>query len=262
MADKTITPQNEPMFPMGKKPDPTKPKPRWIAKGSKYHDPRKDERHENPGEEKITIRECDKEIHMSPPGHADNQVYGQAIDARLAIHFIRNLWRELDRGSVFELYRKTKNFLQSKDNNSDDFSFLEKEEKRKLLETFICLIDLLRYSSGLTVSRSMLLKILSQPESRGVRFYLALKNPKDSSSIADLQDGIFTLVMVGVDDTGTDLHYEYHPEKHTKGDQIPDVDTTSLAGEYPAPSGAVSDVGPTFDEANTQFPLWKYAMYK
>lgn len=254
-------------------------KPRWIAKGTKYHDPGEVATTQS-GEEKITIRECDKEIHMETPNRPDHQVYGEPIDARLAIHFIRNLWRAIDEDLVFQIYNKTKNLFQPDEKEKlekmekieqkeqkeqkpdDDFSGFSKPEIKKILKSFNCFVKLLQYSAGLTASRSMLLKILSQPESRGVRFYLALKNPEDFSKKANLDDGIFTLVMVGVDDTGTDLHYEYDANNHARGDQIPKVDTTSLPGEYPAPSGAVGDDGPVFVDGKTHFPLLKYAMYK
>jgi hypothetical protein len=222
--------------------DKTKNPIKWIAKGTSFH--RKGDKPTHPpGQQPINIRECPKDIVM---GAGDMHQYGQPIDAMLAIHYIRELWKEIQSRSTFEMYNKTKGF---------DFSLLTEEDHKKIIRSFTWLVGLLKYSAALTVSRSMLLKLLSQPECCGVRFYLGLERPDLSTEPKEK----FTLVMVGVDNEGVDLNYEYHPNVRTS-DSVPDVETMSLSGEYPAPSGLIGDNGPMMNEDATPYPLFKYAM--
>src|ERR1700752_2897767 len=77
------------------------------------------------------------------------------------------------------------------------------------------LIELLRNSFAVTMDKSILLKTLSQPECEGIRYYLAMKRrpenqykQKDEVELTDSEGKPvkLTLVTVGVDKVGTDLH--------------------------------------------------------
>jgi hypothetical protein len=72
--------------------------------------------------------------------------------------------------------------------------------------------------------------------------------------------GTLSLVTVGIDKTGKDLHYEYDPQKHTF-DVIPNIETTSLPCEYPSrpPEGMFRK---TDAKDLEPYVLYRYAMPK
>lgn len=95
--------------------------------------------------------------------------------------------------------------------------------------------QLLITSFGMTLDRSLILKILSQPGCEGVRFYLCEKKGK-------LKDEFFiSLALVGVDQMGQDLLYVEQDDP--KKNPFKHVTTTSLTGEYGHPPTARKIVG-------------------
>jgi hypothetical protein len=141
---------------------------------------------------------------------------GKAIDANLAIAFIKNFHDKLP-----EIPKK---FLNGN-------KFVDQEPSKKDLTEFEdWVINLLKYSSAITFDKSVLLKTLSQPECEGIRFYLCLKEisvePKE----------VLSLVTVGIDRKGKDLGYDFSSEKR---DEIKtgniNVATQSYNSEYAHP---------------------------
>lgn len=146
-------------------------------------------------DQEISITEINRSFSMGD-GYMP---YGVAVDAPLAIQLIRNFW------------------LRLKEQVPDENAWI-----RKTLEK----------SRAITLDKNMLLKVLSQPESEGLRFYLCLKN-------TNAGEEVFSLVVVGVDENGKDLLYEYNRETHQSG--IRNVATTSLIAEYGHPPGMTDE---------------------
>ena len=187
----------------------------------------------------------------------------------LAIHFIRKLWDYISEIEVFKIYNETRrivanNTIQSRNRGKTKVGTKGTALKFTAFDyakAFNPLVELLRYSAGITASRSMLLKILSQPECSGVRFYLALKDREkaDADRKAARFQRKFSPVMVGVDKKGTDLNYTYDT-KYADKDNIPNIETRSLSGEYPGTSGLITPFGPKKMEGVTPYPLFQYAI--
>ena len=236
----------------------------WIIKGSQYdkNKPLFDEK--SPG---IKVWEL------------SDQVNGEPVDARYAIFFIRNLWSKLhekkkirkDRtlkrleelyGRIKAVLEQTKQSEKTKAEINDARSTLEKRIKRDQQ----WLINLLKQSFGLTFDKSALLKTLSQPGCEGIRFYLCMTDHYEGYELAkegedeeeDKYLGTLSLVTVGVDKAGKDLHYEYEADKHTFP-KIPDIETQSLPCEY-----FTKPLGSIFKNEDVQdlepYVLYKYAM--
>lgn len=117
------------------------------------------------------------------------------------------------------------------------------------------LVDMLKRSSAITIDKNTLLKTISQPGCEGIRFYPCKK-------IVELSDGtkqaFISLVTVGVDINGKDLHYNFDKTLLEKGLAGSDLKNTSLVGEYnqPPPYNKASSTQ-TFDE---KYVLLQYAM--
>jgi len=114
--------------------------------------------------------------------------------------------------------------------------------------------NLLRRSSGITVDKNVLLKTISQPGCEGIRFYLCKKliTLSDSS-----KETFASLVMVGVDADGKDLHYDFVREKLSGGLLAADITNTSLVSEYTTPPPPRTLTSQTIDD---KFVLLQYAL--
>ena len=117
--------------------------------------------------------------------------------------------------------------------------------------------DVLSHSSAITIDKNNLLKTISQPGCEGVRFYLCKKT-------VTLTDGskqtLASLVTVGVDINGKDLHYNFEKGKLADGLIKADVATTSLVSEYgypPPPPYNVAGSSSSFDD---KYVLLQYAL--
>jgi len=111
------------------------------------------------------------------------------------------------------------------------------------------------------------LKTLSQPECEGIRYYLAMKRTKDDKGkdLPELLDSQgkpvkLTLVTVGVNKQGFDLHFKFDPDKH-KTTEIPDIENESLCTEYPRTPGIAEKYKVSLP-ALEPYVLYRYAMLK
>ena len=90
---------------------------------------------------------------------------------------------------------------------------------KKENEDFIWIKNLIEKGPGVTFDKNILLKMISQPRCEGIRFYPALKSKG--------KEFFLSLVIVGVNSEGYDLHYNEGDKK------IMDAYITkSLTGEY------------------------------
>ena len=223
------------------------------------------------------------------------EIFGLPVHARLAVFYIRKLWREIEKKRMLTIHRDTRSVFavlrqhldkNAKEFDKDDFVKQLNELDRRWEEANNWLIELLRNSFALTMDKSILLKTLSQPECEGIRYYLAMKRTSEPASIESSTAGAqhekgnddddkneqareivlrdskgkpvkLTLVTVGVDKKGSDLHYEYKPSKHTL-DTIPDIENDSLVTEYPRTPG-ISKVHKTGMNELEPYVLYKYA---
>lgn len=128
-----------------------------------------------------------------------NTPYGVAVDAPLGVQLIRNFWERLKQ---------------------------EVPDEKSWVRTT------LQQSRAITLDKNVVLKVLSQPRSEGVRFYLCLKKPSSGPEV-------LSLVAVAVDADGKDLLYEYNEDIHKAG--IANIPTTSLIAEYGHPPGAMEE---------------------
>jgi hypothetical protein len=243
---------------------------KWIAKGKIY------KVLGTPGVEKavdadINIQESDA-IKM-PDGR---KIFGEPVNARLAIFYIRKLWKEIERNRLLSIYDDTHAFFELLRKEFKGSEGLDREEFLRKLREFNdrwkdannWLIELLRNSFGITMDKGILLKTLSQPDCEGIRNYLAMKKKREEkgSKNGEVEDSegfpvILTLVTVGVDKQGTDLHYEYEDDKHTV-DSIPDIENESLSFEYPGTSGIPPGEHKLKLPALQPYVLYKYAIHK
>lgn len=210
---------------------------KWIALGQTLNSVQTGRPQEISG---IEIHEIEGEQTITIP-EAERMVAGIPIDADLAIFFIRKLWHAVDKYSLATIAKDTKENLEDlfallpKDFKKDNDDFLEKKMSAindLALKAENWLVTLLGNSFAITISKSMLLKTLSQPCCEGVRFYLCLKDfpkpPKDPKV-----PGILTLATVGVDRENRDLHYKSPREEHDpKSKKILKVDNVSFCSEY------------------------------
>jgi hypothetical protein len=166
---------------------------------------------------------------------------GSPVDANLAVQFIRNFFK------YYKIYKRDyQQNLESIKTNQNFAELLDFHEKthEKTTRLHDSLVDL---TYGMTLEKDMILKIISQPKCEGVRFYLCARK-----AIQDNQMHL-SLVTVGVDKDGYDLHY--NKKSTVKANQIArgvqDLNTQSLTGEYftPPPPTSTSQL---FEETSTQ----------
>jgi hypothetical protein len=122
--------------------------------------------------------------------------------------------------------------------------------------------QLLVHSAAITIDKSVLLKMLSQPGCEGVRFYLCRKEEEVELPGGATETMAFaSLVTVGVDSSGQDLHYHYQPGSLEGGLTESSLSNTSLIAEYGSPppppkNFALTAAGDYFDD---RYALLKYA---
>lgn len=162
-------------------------------------------------QDNLQIYETPMSVDMEE-GKGDNQPYGIPIHAKLGIALIADFQAMLTK------------ILEK----------VQSPELSALLDTGLSdnLIALLQRSSAITIDKNVLLKTLSQPGCEGVRFYLCKKVLDDAEG---KQTAYASLVTVGVDGAGKDLHYEYKHGSLAEGLAVADVNTTSLVTEFSAP---------------------------
>jgi len=246
---------------------------KWIAKGEKFK-PGANPNPSEPGD--INIKESGKGLQMP---HPHGQRFGSAIDAKLAVSYIRLLWDTVDGRRLRNLAEDTKQALRNVD---DLFHSFTEEDKKRLDEAYSIvaenaekaqhwLVKLLDASAAITMDKNLILKTLSQDECQGLRFYLCMKHKPlfEKEQVEDgsvdklshgLGDKILTLCTVGVCKDGKDLFYDYPEERAQSrvGSPIPDIEDESLALEYPFVSGLLCSK-PFSDPDLTLYPLYKYA---
>jgi hypothetical protein len=137
--------------------------------------------------------------------------FGLPISANLAIQLITQAYTKASDAA------KTLHAIEILDDN-----------KKKYYQQFSYLKDLLSFNYGVTFDKTILLKILGQPNCEGLRCYLC-KRPDEYKSQIDDQDSHFSLVLVGVDSQGFDLNYDVIKEVTAN------VTTKSMVAEYGYP---------------------------
>lgn len=155
----------------------------------------------------LTVEETAMSVDMDPAS-VTKQPYGIPVSAKLAIALMADFQ---------DMIRP----ISEQEDASD--------ELKKLLIR----------SSAITIDKNGLLKTLSQPGCEGIRFYLCKK-------IVTLSDGskesFASLVTVGVDADGKDLHYDFVKDRLSDGLLAAAISNTSLVSEYGAPPPTTSGV--------------------
>jgi hypothetical protein len=161
-----------------------------------------------------------------------DDAYGMPITANLAIAMISSFQAMLK-----PLKSKTEKILLEFEKSNEEkynqfFKDLNESEKHDWEKYFMNLRDLLEISSAITIDKNIILKTLSQPKCEGIRFYLCIK-------IID-EKPIISLVTVGVDEDGKDLHYDVQAsvEASLRADnslKTTQVENMSLISEYGSP---------------------------
>jgi hypothetical protein len=151
----------------------------------------------------ITVEETAMSVDMEP-GSTDKQPYGLPISAKLAIALIADFQHMIRPGGGTS----------------------EEDELKQLLLK----------SSAITIDKNGLLKTLSQPGCEGIRFYLCKKTVAKTDGS---KESLASLVTVGVDSAGKDLHYNYVEGTLSDGLVAATLANTSLVSEFasPPPSG-------------------------
>lgn len=170
----------------------------------------------------LSVEETAMSVDMDP-GSTDKKPYGIPVSAKLAIALMADFQ---------QLIQPTEG------------------------ETSNALKELLIRSSGITVDKNTLLKTLSQPGCEGIRFYLCKK--KLSLEDGSKQDYV-SLVTVGVDTDGKDLHYNFVREKLSGGLLAATLINTSLVSEYSAPPPPRTFTA-TEESLNDKLVLLQYAL--
>lgn len=118
------------------------------------------------------------------------------------------------------------------------------------------LVDMLKRSSAITIDKNTLLKTIAQPGCEGIRFYPCKK-------IVELADGtkqaFISLVTVGVDINGKDLHYDFVKGSLAKGLSVASVANTSLVSEYGWPPPPPKTKDNSMALSNDKWVLLEYA---
>ncbi|MVN23272.1 hypothetical protein [Mucilaginibacter arboris] len=188
---------------MSKKPSSEKTSITWKTWGMKYDRTKPDEPIEN-GEIDI-FEEC-RSVNMD----SKQKPYGRPIDADTAVHLISNYIKFVE-----EAFPHLN--LKSENLSAEHLDFVD-----------TTLIDIFKVSYGITYDKNILLKLLSQPKCEGIRSYLCLREPKKNPHIS--------LVLVGVDCDGNDLHYRKKDTiKKNSSNGIDEITTQSLTGEFAHP---------------------------
>lgn len=247
---------------------------KWIAKGQIYKEQTPVNNPPYPKDD-IPIPESEEDgLHM--PG--GKNIFGEPVDARLAVFYIRKLWKKVLGSNVLTIAEDTKALFDELKSmfEEEEAKSIDKDALNKKLDQVLktveeannWLISLLDNSFGITLDKNTLLKTLSQPGCEGMRFYLALKDKPDKRKQASENDGtsvplpvILTLVSVGVNQKAEDLHFEFYPEKQDFNN-IPHIDNSSLCTEYPRTPLLVGKKGPYPSAELDPYVLYRYSMFK
>lgn len=166
--------------------------------------------------------------------------YGMPIDARLAVALIAAWQKKVD-GLKEKLFEEKRELS------------LNREER----DSFKAL---LKRSSAITVDKNIILKTLSQPGCEGLRFYLCMKSEPSKD---EKETDFLSLVTVGVNEYGRDLHYSYDDKNGIKGMKALKA-SYSMLSEYNSPppppyniSKAKSFIEDSFDK---RYAILKYAL--
>ena len=201
----------------------------WKVQGRKFDSDNPDEPCDD---QELTIPQT--KLCVQLPGYEDMPL-GRHIDANLAVHFISNFLKHIKTIYYPDPSPEFQEFLNDPKNEEfNSFVTKTRDFHRRVLE--------LNY--GMSIDKNILLKVLSQPDCEGVRFYLCFK-PND-----DPKKQKISLVMVGIDCEGRDLNYTFTSDTVTyyKGNEqgvivpakagkkaIKNVVTQSSTGEYVTP---------------------------
>lgn len=253
------------------------PDKRWLSIGRRYNanDPN------NPSVLKeIPVMEMARSVSMDEdvdPGTHRKEPYGQPIDAPLAVHLISNLLVSLKKYNIMptlEEYDFQLGVNARTEGANDDKGEARQEATPEVLRGIDpkiglqWMIHLLVHSKAITFDKSPLLKIISQPKCEGVRFYLCLTphkqkpTPKDTHSdispFAPLEDGVLSLVLVGVDEKGHDLNYDGPINKNSQHPDLTTLADGSVLDEYGHPPGTGFTFSPK-TAGESAYTLWTYA---
>ncbi|HEY0245601.1 MAG TPA: hypothetical protein VGC01_08570 [Mucilaginibacter sp.] len=147
---------------------------------------------------------------------------GMPVDANLAVKYIRNFLNNF-KIRVTEPHTHAKSLASA--GKAEELYEIVKEHK-KFHDS------LLKMTYGMTVEKDMALRILSKPKCEGLRFYLCAKQLKPED------DWNMSLIVVGVNEKGVDLHYDLKDTIKPYNSQMTDgedYNTQSLTGEYVTP---------------------------
>jgi len=181
-------------------------KPRWKTDGKELPPDYTPGNFEAMDAIDLVVEETPMSVDMDPAA-TDQQPYGIPVSAKLAVALMADF----------------QNLIQPTDQ-------AEQDELKALLVR----------SSAITIDKNGLLKTLSQPGCEGIRFYLCRK-------VVTLNDGskeaFASLVTVGVDAAGKDLHYDFVKDSLSGGLVAADLKSTSLVAEFgtPPPWGSTID---------------------
>lgn len=118
------------------------------------------------------------------------------------------------------------------------------------------LVEMLKRSSAITIDKNTLLKTIAQPGCEGIRFYPCKK-------IVELADGskqaFISLVTVGIDINGKDLHYDFQKDLLLKGLTPAELKNTSLVGEYSQPPPPPYNSSLSLQDFDDKYVLLQYA---
>jgi hypothetical protein len=148
----------------------------------------------------LLVEETAMSVDMDP-GETDKKPYGIPVSAKLAIALMADF----------------QDLIQPAPDEAEPADELKK---------------LLTRSSAITIDKNILLKTLSQPGCEGIRFYLCKKIVTLSNGS---KESFASLVTVGVDAAGKDLHYNFVKDKMSDGLLAAHINNTSLVCEYSAP---------------------------
>jgi hypothetical protein len=146
---------------------------------------------------------------------------GIPVDANLAAHLIQNFLKH----TIFDKELINEQKLESLKNSNDVNSINELYQIAKTL-----LDKVLAIPYGITFTKEMVLKTLSQSHCEGLRFYLCGKE-------TDSDKPHVSLIMVGVDKFGSDLHFTLTDDTKNDSKVLNGVDllTKSMLVEFATP---------------------------
>ncbi len=186
-----------------------------------------------------------------------DDTFGAAIDVNSAIKLISECFKAKNTiHKSIEEFEHSLHDLLSKHSDKRDAENLKKQfENLKEIKTHYD--EMFNLSNGITFSRSLILKILAQPNCEALRAYLCYRRDVDPH---------YSLVMVGVDCHGYDLNY-HHKAVEESLDKAVNLTNQSLTAEYAYPPGGGGAAPEKHNPATTHccdphYILLKIAMQK